>query len=202
MSSGVAPSSDADIEVGVPATYNSQQQQQDNDDEEILIHKSDSLLEGAYRVQLPLPGAVGRDECGGSMPSGSADCAEEEEKNTETTFADEGEASCRDVPNSCAICMDPFYFEDRICWSSNHVCPHAFHEKCIVNWLLVLGRRRRVRMQRSVQSSEGQENEEEVDLTDYPMLCPCCRQEFVSKPSQANQQLDIEQQQGDENSTM
>jgi len=92
-----------------------------------------------------------------------------------------GDGASREVPNGCAICMDPFCVCDRICWSSNVGCPHAFHEKCVVDWLLVLGRRRRVRMLQAGSDCC-------VDLTDYDMLCPCCRQDFVRKTGISNEE--------------
>ena len=55
-------------------------------------------------------------------------------------------------PNSCAVCLCPYYPDERIIWSSNPDCQHAFHSECIVEWL--------VKMQ------DGSP-------------CPCCRQEFV-----------------------
>ena len=58
----------------------------------------------------------------------------------------------KSFPNSCAICLCPYYPEERIVWSSNPDCPHAFHSECILEWL--------VKMQ------DGSP-------------CPCCRREFV-----------------------
>ena len=55
-------------------------------------------------------------------------------------------------PNSCAICLCPYQPNERIVWSTNSNCHHAFHSECIVEWL--------VKMQ------DGSP-------------CPCCRQEFV-----------------------
>lgn len=126
-------------------------------EEEIGIFGSDSMMENAYKVRLPAPGES-------SQPA--ADKGGEGEDGGDAT------RQSREVPNGCAVCMDPFRVGDRVCWSSNNGCPHAFHEKCLVNWLLVLGRRRRMRMVRTASSDD-------VDLTAYDMLCPCCRQDFV-----------------------
>lgn len=57
----------------------------------------------------------------------------------------------RAIPNQCAICLCDYTKGDTIILSSTS-CPHAFHQECIVEWL--------VKMQ------EG-------------TPCPCCRQTFV-----------------------
>ena len=56
------------------------------------------------------------------------------------------------VPNCCAICLMSYDVGDKVIWSSNPNCAHAFHEDCVVGWL--------VKMQ-----------------PETP--CPCCRQEFT-----------------------
>ena len=124
-------------------------------EEEIDIFGSDSMMENAYKVRLPAPGESSQPTAGKGGEGGDGD-----------------DTTSREVPNGCAVCMDPFRGDDRVCWSSNNGCPHVFHEKCLVNWLLVLGRRRRMRMVRTVSSDD-------IDLTAYDMLCPCCRQDFV-----------------------
>ena len=54
--------------------------------------------------------------------------------------------------NNCAICLDAYVSGDTIVTSCNPLCPHAFHQECIIEWL--------VKMQ------EG-------------TPCPCCRRTFV-----------------------
>ena len=61
----------------------------------------------------------------------------------------------REVPNNCAICLSSYEIGDKVVWSSNERCNHAFHEDCVVEWL--------IKMQ------EG-------------TPCPCCRQEFTNLP--------------------
>jgi hypothetical protein len=56
------------------------------------------------------------------------------------------------VPNCCAICLTSYEEGDTVIWSSNQACAHAFHQDCVVGWL--------VKMQ-----------------PETP--CPCCRQEFT-----------------------
>lgn len=63
-----------------------------------------------------------------------------------------GEEELKSVPNNCAICLDAYVSGDTIVTSCNPLCPHAFHQECIIEWL--------VKMQ------EG-------------TPCPCCRRTFV-----------------------
>lgn len=56
------------------------------------------------------------------------------------------------VPNCCAICLGDYSVGDTVIWSSNPSCQHAFHDDCILEWLL--------KMQPATP-------------------CPCCRQEFT-----------------------
>lgn len=70
-------------------------------------------------------------------------------------------ASCnnyrqRAIPNQCAICLCDYTKGDNVVISSNVSCPHAFHQECIIEWL--------VKMQ------EG-------------TPCPCCRRTFVELES-------------------
>jgi hypothetical protein len=58
----------------------------------------------------------------------------------------------RTVPNCCAICLCAYEAGESIVWSSTKKCPHAFHEECVVEWL--------------VKMKDG-------------TPCPCCRQEFT-----------------------
>ena len=73
-----------------------------------------------------------------------------------------GEEELKSVPNNCAICLDTYVSGDTIVTSCNPLCPHAFHQECIIEWL--------VKMQ------EG-------------TPCPCCRRTFVelspSRPATA-----------------
>mmetsp|Transcript_18549 Transcript_18549/g.21127 ORF Transcript_18549/g.21127 Transcript_18549/m.21127 type:complete len:285 (-) Transcript_18549:88-942(-) len=58
------------------------------------------------------------------------------------------------IPNCCAICLCPYDVGDTIVWSCNKTCNHAFHDECIVPWLV------------------KQQNGE----------CPCCRSQFTDLP--------------------
>ena len=58
----------------------------------------------------------------------------------------------RPIPNQCAICLCEYELGDTIVISCNVECPHAFHQECILEWL--------------VKVQEG-------------TPCPCCRRTFV-----------------------
>jgi hypothetical protein len=58
----------------------------------------------------------------------------------------------RRVLNSCAICLSGYDEGDKIVWSSNEECKHAFHDECILLWL--------------TKNQNG-------------TPCPCCRCEFT-----------------------
>jgi hypothetical protein len=64
----------------------------------------------------------------------------------------------RQVPNSCAICLENFSVGDHLCWSANVSCSHAFHFECIIPWCNKI-----IKEQPTTKSC----------------ACPCCRQEFV-----------------------
>lgn len=61
------------------------------------------------------------------------------------------------VPNQCAICLEGYCVEDPVVWSSNPDCSHAFHEDCLVDWL--------------------------VHSKQDGTPCPCCRQSFTDLAS-------------------
>ena len=62
------------------------------------------------------------------------------------------EEELKSVPNNCAICLSEYVSGDTIVTSCDPMCPHAFHQECIVEWL--------VKMQ-------------------VGAPCPCCRRTFV-----------------------
>ena len=80
----------------------------------------------------------------------------------------------RVVPNFCAICLAELELSDRITWSSNPDCTHVFHEDCIVQWLVSLGRTKSACLMFAA-------NVDEKKLLNYELECPCCRQDFISK---------------------
>jgi hypothetical protein len=108
-----------------------------------------------------------------------------------------GIATTRHVPNGCAICLCPFGAQDCITWSSNTQCQHVFHKACILDWLKASGRRHLRSRRRNEQRDHAgtvvvnYANDPLLKLTRFPMLCPCCRQEFLVVP-----EIDDEQQRG------
>jgi hypothetical protein len=67
----------------------------------------------------------------------------------------------RTVPNACAICLESYKPDETVVWSSNNDCSHAFHQDCILDYLVKL----------------------EVEDT---VPCPCCRQDFMDLSSEAD----------------
>lgn len=55
--------------------------------------------------------------------------------------------------DKCPICLDTYSAGEKVAYSSNRNCVHAFHESCILSWMLP-------------QASGSQQ-------------CPCCRQTFL-----------------------
>jgi hypothetical protein len=62
--------------------------------------------------------------------------------------------ACRTVPGVCAICLCGYRVGDRVTWSTQWECQHAFHHECIVPWL-----------------AKNYESDSK---------CPCCRQVYCS----------------------
>jgi hypothetical protein len=73
----------------------------------------------------------------------------------------------------CAICLAEYELNERVSWSSNQDCTHAFHEDCVVEWLVSLGRTKSKNKRFTDEPTESQ-------LLNYQLECPCCRQDFIS----------------------
>jgi len=82
------------------------------------------------------------------------------------------EESLRIVPE-CSICLNECKIGDTVCWSPQQNCTHVFHEDCILEWFLTLGRKSDER--RSTASFQA----------DFKMCCPVCRQEFIQQETSA-----------------
>jgi hypothetical protein len=78
----------------------------------------------------------------------------------------------RSCPIFCAICLAEYEPSERVSWSSNPDCTHAFHEDCVVEWLVTLGRTKSKHVRFLEEPTEAQ-------LLHYHLECPCCRQDFV-----------------------
>lgn len=99
---------------------------------------------------------------------------EEEKEDSNATKQDQPKCTRRNCPIFCAICLSEFEASERISWSSNRDCTHVFHEDCIVQWLVSLGRTKSKNQRFSHEPSEAL-------LLNYQLECPCCRQEFISR---------------------
>ena len=42
------------------------------------------------------------------------------------------------VPNCCAICLESYRVGEKVAWSTNVSCSHAFHRSCIVEYLVTM----------------------------------------------------------------
>lgn len=93
----------------------------------------------------------------------------------------------RFVPNGCAICISEFEIADRVTWSSNSQCAHIYHEDCLLNWMLAVGRKTSRRRRRNQEETPPELEAVQV-ATDFPMLCPCCRQPYISKEAKEEEQ--------------
>lgn len=125
-------------------------------------------------IAIPLAG----EEC-------SADCCED---NTTTT------TTLRQVANGCAVCLSDFEVDDRIAWSSNECCPHAFHHSCIMDWFVASGSKALKRQRRQEARTGVVEfaDDPAKRITSVPMLCPCCRQEFLREAPDDDSDSELE----------
>ena len=83
-------------------------------------------------------------------------------------------AARRQVPINCAVCLEEYVAGERVAWSANPDCRHVFHENCLVEWLISLGKAKSKNVRFSDSPTES-------ELLDFDLECPCCRQAFVTK---------------------
>ena len=103
------------------------------------------------------------------------------EESSELSEEDEGDPNEPDektekraAPIFCAVCLMGYEVSERVCWASNRECTHVFHEDCISQWLISLGKKRSKRQSFPRHPTEKR-------LLDFDLACPCCRQAFISK---------------------
>ena len=149
---GSTSSEDTDIEEGVNQENDNTTQEADESSEDEMDFIVESHAEGTSTfVRVPIPGK-----------SFSSTCKP------------------RLVPNGCAICLCEFEAGERVTWSATDKDPHVFHEECMMNYLLCVGSKASRRRRRHQEDQDPDQDPVEA-ATDFPMLCPCCRQQFVSK---------------------
>lgn len=79
-----------------------------------------------------------------------------------TSTTDDAGNPVRYVIPECTICLNDFKVGERASWSPQKRCFHGFHEDCIVQWFVTLGRR------------TGDDN----NNTGFEMNCPICREDW------------------------
>ena len=80
--------------------------------------------------------------------------------------------SIRCVSAECSICLNPYTVGDNVSWSALD-CSHAFHQTCIVEWLMTLGKK--------ANNRGGTTVVRQNDLCTFKMVCPICRQDFIPR---------------------
>ena len=144
-------------------------------------------------VCVPLSGQAVRKETekteSESEPTSSSTCRTTATATATTT-------SHRLVSNGCAICICLFEADEKITWSSNPDCCHVYHSDCVLNWFLAVGRKEQKRHKRM---NPNMTDEEALDsICKFPILCPCCRQDFCTElSSDKDDDTDDEETTGD-----
>ena len=85
--------------------------------------------------------------------------------------------------NSCSICFSHFKTAQEISWSSNEKCRHVFHSPCIQQWLETVSQRYLARQARTRLPRDTIQS-----LLVAPMACPVCRQAFLLRDKEADEE--------------
>ena len=178
---------DIDIEEGnntVVEKRDDLAQSQNNDQTAAAV--ADSAEEFTH-ISIPLPGfditgrniySIAETETQDTLPEdGDIEAMESQPEKTESVTVNNNPKQLpmtekrRSVPKFCAICLDEYEKNDRVCWSSNKECTHVFHEDCIQHWLMTSGKKRSA----NKYFSKHPTDKELLENAD----CPCCRQDFT-----------------------
>ena len=79
----------------------------------------------------------------------------------------------RCVSSECAICLEGYALGEKVTWSPLG-CNHAFHQECIVEWLMTLGEK----ACRDVSTTS--DTIMQHSLCKFDMVCPICRKDFIA----------------------
>jgi Ring finger domain len=93
---------------------------------------------------------------------GDDDDEEEEEEEEDEEDASNGYlqlTATRRVPNCCAVCLSGYEVGEKVVWSPNRKCRHAFHRDCIVDWFVKMP--------------------DDGTSSGMSTPCPCCRRDFT-----------------------
>mmetsp|Transcript_10632 Transcript_10632/g.23480 ORF Transcript_10632/g.23480 Transcript_10632/m.23480 type:complete len:301 (+) Transcript_10632:270-1172(+) len=149
-----------------------EKQEIDIDDVESAIDKVEEAdrEQQCTRLSSPLLVDDGNDS---SSTTNALECTKSQETNHDKLQC----LNVNDDTLDCAICHEEYKALERICRSSNSKCTHVFHEECIVHWLVSSGwmnvKERNV--------LPGNLMQDEKNLLNYDLSCPCCRRPFVEK---------------------
>mmetsp|Transcript_1400 Transcript_1400/g.3061 ORF Transcript_1400/g.3061 Transcript_1400/m.3061 type:complete len:398 (+) Transcript_1400:297-1490(+) len=171
----------------------------------IGVDLSEIELEGTI-CGLPMPGEAHRNGNDDSSNENQLLDSNDDDDNNNLTL-------CREVTNSCAICLSSFEADETLCWSSNPSCQHVFHSHCLQSWLSAMASKQfHKRLKKGdfvpprTQTGNAQRRKEEQleylmqQVTRFTMPCPCCRQVFLvteydeelAQKEEVEQQHDVE----------
>jgi hypothetical protein len=102
---------------------------------------------------------------------------EEEEEEDDCTSGYLRLTARRRVPNCCAICLSGYEVGDKVVWSSNKKCKHAFHRDCALDWFSKI--RNPPSLSTDSDWAVGGTSSSATAAPKIPTPCPCCRREFT-----------------------
>ena len=108
------------------------------------------------------------------FPKKESEEVKAEEQPAKKLVHEPAKAVRRQVPINCAVCLEEYEVGERVTWSANADCRHVFHEKCLVEWLISLGKAKSKNVRYTDRPTES-------ELLNFELECPCCRQAFVTK---------------------